>query len=339
MSSSSLKKILFLGASPRDCDAIQINLESENIVATINLQKYKFIKELNVTNKNILNSIRQIKPQIVHFSGHGTDNYLITHPEQDIGQHDVLRNEIFFRIIKKTTSIKCVVLNCCYSETLANMLIKIKHINAVIGTTNKIKNQTCIKFSSGFYESLGNSHSFYEAFEDGKLNIAAQNIIGENIFKFSGNQNFSFNDEIIEEKPPKSVINASKLIYGYACFILISILLPLFGFSLNQTLPKKNVEDGIGFIFFLPFLISILSYYVSLGKNWARILITVFFIIWIITSLYQIPFIIKTINITTFFSLAILFLLCYTLILLYNKESKKWYSKRRNIKLNERVWK
>jgi len=239
-----IKKILFLGASPKNIDHIQTNKEYQTIRTAVNNaadRKYKVVSHQNVTNDIIQDTIIEEKPTIVHFSGHGTENFLITHHNNDYGLEDQMNNDSFVKIIERAKSITCVVLNCCYSKTLAEKLIKIDHVKAVIGTSDKIKNEACLKFAKGFYLSISNGYSFEEAFEDGKNKITINQVSGASLLKYHG-----------KLKTPTPVIpnnlerkrNSTPFFIGIVLLFLCGLGFWLFNMS-EEIIPEKEINSNV----------------------------------------------------------------------------------------------
>jgi hypothetical protein len=109
-----------------------------------------------------------LKPNIIHFSGHGkeTDESLkrygidtgglLLHDKNAPINGEVLTSntlDAFFRWLKgESYPIECVVLNCCYSEEQAKVIAQ--YVPFVIGTTIAIKDEQAIEFSKHFYLHL-----------------------------------------------------------------------------------------------------------------------------------------------------------------------------------------
>jgi hypothetical protein len=57
-----------------------------------------------------------------------------------------------------------VVLNACFSESQAFPLKDV--VPAVVGTTTAVGDEAARRFSTAFYRTLGDGHSFRDAFRD-----------------------------------------------------------------------------------------------------------------------------------------------------------------------------
>ncbi|HET8796697.1 MAG TPA: hypothetical protein VFO89_03360, partial [Thermoanaerobaculia bacterium] len=94
----------------------------------------------------------------VHFSGHGAGDDGIVF-EGGLVSGEALAD--LFRIFSDT--IRCVVLNACYSAIQARQIAQ--HIDYVIGMSKKIGDAAAIEFSVAFYDAVGAGESIPFAFD------------------------------------------------------------------------------------------------------------------------------------------------------------------------------
>jgi hypothetical protein len=116
----------------------------------------------------------RFRPNIIHFSGHGTESSQII-LENDQGYSTPVQPKALsdlFKLFKK--KIKVVILNSCYSGEQAESIAE--HIPYVIGMTNSISDETAIKFSPAFYRALGYGESVEKAFNLAKNQLELENI-------------------------------------------------------------------------------------------------------------------------------------------------------------------
>ncbi|HAS42831.1 MAG TPA: hypothetical protein DCS93_20290 [Microscillaceae bacterium] len=175
--------ILFLCANPDPTAQLNFDKEVNKIELSLKLSNYR--DKFSFHNKRAVNGdiiragLRDYKPEVVHFSGHGAgEEGIIILDEFD--EPTILSNQALnamFKIYK--THVKCVVLNACYSEEQARIIKQ--HIPYVIGMSDAIEDSTSIAFSKGFYEALGDNKTYPEAFEEGKLVILMENMPGADI--------------------------------------------------------------------------------------------------------------------------------------------------------------
>ena len=120
---------------------------------------------------DIQQALLDYNPQIVHFCGHGGgERGLVFADDGDRSQFvsaQALANlfELF------ADSVKCVVLNACYSEVQAMAIVA--HIDAVIGMNQPIGDKAAIRFSEGFYRGLGAGKDVEFAYKLGRRTFRA----------------------------------------------------------------------------------------------------------------------------------------------------------------------
>jgi hypothetical protein len=114
------------------------------------------------------------QPDIVHFSGHGSDAGELLLQQPDGASHPIAGETLgeLFRILKD--NIRCVVLNACYSESQAQAIGE--HIDAVVGMTNTIEDKAAVDFAAGFYTGIGYGRNLQTAFDLGRSRIQGVNL-------------------------------------------------------------------------------------------------------------------------------------------------------------------
>ena len=196
-----IKTILFLTANPSE--TAKLDLDREFAKISHNLQDnhgFDLKSEWNVTIDDLQESLLKHKPQIIHFSGHGTGSATdqgtrgigITGQtkakggiifENDKRESQVVPQVAFknlFKILAPKYNIKVVVLNACYSELQAQAINE--YVPYVVGMNNAIKDEAAITFSSSFYNALAfNENDIETAFELGVNQIELKGLGNESI--------------------------------------------------------------------------------------------------------------------------------------------------------------
>lgn len=166
-------KILFLAANPRDMDRLKLDEEVREIDQVLRRADYRDQFELvthwAVRNNELLELLQRHKPDIVHFSGHGTaDDQIMLVNES--GTSQPISGRLLARIFSVLKgNIRCVVLNACYSPTQAEAIAE--HIEVVIGMSNQIADQASYEFSGAFYQGLAYGQTAQTAFDLGAIRI------------------------------------------------------------------------------------------------------------------------------------------------------------------------
>ncbi|MEA5466787.1 CHAT domain-containing protein [Leptothoe sp. PORK10 BA2] len=173
-------RILFIAADPTDAVRLRLGQELRDIRIKLQLSKLRdfFVLESRESTRpdDITQAIFDIKPQIIHFSGHGLKTGELCF-EDDSGktqsvQPDVLEN--LFKLFSK--QVKCVILNACYSEIQAKSIAK--QIPFVIGMQQAIEDKVAIAFSVGFYKALGAGRDLEDAYDFACLEIRLRGLSG-----------------------------------------------------------------------------------------------------------------------------------------------------------------
>lgn len=171
-------KILLLTSNPKNTQSLDLNVEINTIKSVWKRSSCKDQFEvelcLDVTKTELLETLLQERPMVVHFSGHGTgQNGLLFYGEK--GEAEAATGEglaNLFRLFKD--SIQCVLLNACYSQDQATIISQ--HIPYVVGTDNAISDSRAIKFSEGFYMALFNGEPIEQAYQIAIAHVDFQNL-------------------------------------------------------------------------------------------------------------------------------------------------------------------
>jgi len=170
--------ILFLAADPTDASRLRLGEEVREIQEKLQLAKlgdnFVLHQRFSVRPADVSQALLDLSPQIVHFSGHGTDTGAIC-VEDSLGKKHPIQAEDLAALFEQFSShVICVVLNACYSETQARAIAR--YIDYVIGMNQPIGDKAAIAFSIGFYQALGAGRSIEEAYKLGCVQIRLQGI-------------------------------------------------------------------------------------------------------------------------------------------------------------------
>ncbi len=180
------ERILFLGANPpktkrplsltQEIARVQDELDRSILRDTISLNQF-----WDITPVDIARRLLEIKPTIFHFSGHGepSEGRIVVH--KDAENYSIIENEALANILNNTTSIQCIVLNCCYSEKLAKIILEKTAIKNIIGMSKAIPDKAAISFAKGFYMAIGAGEDYESAYEIGKSIVELEGVNGADI--------------------------------------------------------------------------------------------------------------------------------------------------------------
>jgi hypothetical protein len=123
---------------------------------------FRFEQIWAATPEDMLMGILKIKPQVVHFSGHGSEEDGLVMENED-GQPCLLRADKLSEIFSNFTEfVQCVILNACFSEVQAEAIAQ--YVPYTIAMHQAISDRAAIKFSEGFYTALAEGDDFNQAF-------------------------------------------------------------------------------------------------------------------------------------------------------------------------------
>jgi len=170
--------ILFLAASPRDMNRVDLGREVQAIKTSLEGAHYgrslSLEQEWAVEAGELQKYLLKHGPRIVHFSGHGTGaGEIILEDQSGAGKplsQPALRG--LFAILKD--NISCVVLNACFSAHQAEAIVG--EIDCVIGMSGEIKDSAAISFAAALYQGLAYGRSVKTAFDLARNHLALQGL-------------------------------------------------------------------------------------------------------------------------------------------------------------------
>jgi hypothetical protein len=192
---SPAKTILFLGVNPKDSRRLRLDEEVRKIEQGLERSQrrdqFKIVQKWAVTDDDLRRAMLDYEPEIVHFAGHGTgagegdpgrDMVLAGRADQGglafedhTGHVRQVSGEFLARLFELfADSVKCVVLNACYSEDQAEAIAR--HIDCVVGMKADIQDEAAIKFAVGFYDALGAGKDYEKAFKFGCSTIEPKGV-------------------------------------------------------------------------------------------------------------------------------------------------------------------
>lgn len=167
------KRVLFLAAEPTDAVRLRLGQEQREIRTALQLSNSRDSLELYersaVRPADLTQAMHDVRPHIVHFSGHGASSGALCF-EDEMGRTQPVGPEALaalFRLFHD--DIEAVVLNACYSATQADALART--VPYVVGMSAAIADNAAIAFSAGFYKALGAKRDYRDAFDFGKTEI------------------------------------------------------------------------------------------------------------------------------------------------------------------------
>jgi CHAT domain-containing protein len=174
-------RILFLGANSTQ-EPLDLEREVSRIEQDLRMARERDSLEFRqvgaVTSDTLMQAMLDEAPSIVHFAGHGTTEGILLRDE--VGNPRLVTGEALaslFALFRET--VKCVVLNACWSETQAHAIRR--HVPYVIGTRAGIPDAAALAFSAGFYKAIGAGKDVPFAFEAGNARVHMEGCSGEDL--------------------------------------------------------------------------------------------------------------------------------------------------------------
>ena len=175
--------VLFLAANPKDTPVLSLDEEARSIQEKIRLSEYRdsvhFESRWAIRDSDILQAINETNPTIVHFSGHGAPSGELVLLNPDGSTKIVTKEAITMAMATASDTIRLVVFNACFSEKQAISVVE--HIEAAIGMSDSIRDDTACTFAAQLYSSIGFGLSLSVAFNQAIAELLLENIPGENI--------------------------------------------------------------------------------------------------------------------------------------------------------------
>ena len=172
------QKILFLSANPNGMTQLALDRECRSITQKIEGADHgdslELITRWAVRTEDLIQHLHKHRPQVVHFSGHGTpsDEILLLDGQGNPKAVSAPALKQVFTAFKD--NVRVVVLNACFSKPQAEAIVEI--VDCAIGMNKKISDVAAIAFASAFYQAIGFGRSAKDAFELGKAAIMLEEI-------------------------------------------------------------------------------------------------------------------------------------------------------------------
>jgi hypothetical protein len=170
--------VLFMAANPLDQQQLRLDEEVRAINEMITKSKHRDAVKLEsrwaMRPLDVLQAINELRPRVVHFSGHGSDQDEIVFQDNE-GQTKLVSKEAIVQTMAAASGdIKLVFFNTCYSRNQAEAVVK--HVLAAIGMTISIGDIAARVFGAQFYSAIGFGLSVNLAFQQAKAALMLEGI-------------------------------------------------------------------------------------------------------------------------------------------------------------------
>ncbi|MFY0538207.1 CHAT domain-containing protein [Nannocystis pusilla] len=128
---------------------------------------------------DLLDTLVDASPDILHFAGHGGTNGALLLQTADGGAHPVAPAALAKLIAARPWRPRLVVLNCCYSAILANALRP--HVDAVVGMRGEVPDEAARQFAVQLYRALAQRDSLATAFDTARAALMVHNLAADHL--------------------------------------------------------------------------------------------------------------------------------------------------------------
>jgi hypothetical protein len=175
-----LIRILFLAACPSGMPPLRLDQEIKAIQEALRMSKngerFEVEQSWAAGDRELQDGLLRYAPDLVHLSAHGSRNGQILLEQQDSPMRDLgsrpdpasRPGNLWLQGLVGTFAaargkIRCVVLNACHSEAVAQALAQV--VGCVVGMSDTIEDAAAIRFSWSFYNALGYGMNLKAAFD------------------------------------------------------------------------------------------------------------------------------------------------------------------------------
>lgn len=170
--------VLFIGSSPEDQDGLRIDKEVREIQQKVRLADHRdslrFEYAVAAQPADLLQRLNEVKPDIVHFSGHSGAAGLAM--EDNDGFTRVLTTgELATLLSVSSRRIRLAVFNSC--ESAEHAAAALGHLDAAIGMEQSIGDAAAQSFAGQLYSSIAFGLPLSKAFGQAVLQVRL--VLGE----------------------------------------------------------------------------------------------------------------------------------------------------------------
>jgi hypothetical protein len=164
--------VLFLASAPEDQATLRLDKEAREIEKRVRASEHRdsiyFRARMARQLVDLLDDLNEVRPAILHFSGHGGQSGLAF--ENEAGLTEVLNEVMLGRLLDAAgRGVRLILLNSCDSASLAQLAVQ--HVDLAIGMDASIDDEDAKVFAGQFYNSLGFGHSVADSFRQARVHV------------------------------------------------------------------------------------------------------------------------------------------------------------------------
>jgi len=178
--------ILFLSANPSETKPLELikecNIIDQKLRSSAEKGTFKLEQRHDISIKWLIEELLNYNPQILHFSGHGSEKSALIFQSENTGEIEEVPQFALSEVFRVLGGkIDLVFLDACYSERQARAIAE--HVNCVIGMSDAIPEITATEFASTFYSSLGFGKNIKDAYDLAMAQLGLLSMPGDRIPK------------------------------------------------------------------------------------------------------------------------------------------------------------
>jgi hypothetical protein len=179
-------KVLFFTADPRSAyegeERLLLDENMRQILEKVSTADHRdaleFVFRPAARTDDLLQALNQVRPQVVHFSGHGENEGLVLVSADGLRSH-LVAGEVLEQLFGQfRDDIRLVVLNACFSLSQAEAIAEA--VGCAIGTRGGILDDAAIRFDAAFYRAVAFGHSVRTAYEQAVVALRMEHFGEEN---------------------------------------------------------------------------------------------------------------------------------------------------------------
>jgi len=174
-------RILFAAANPRETPPLRLGEEMRAIEDKIRSSEHRASFDLRsawaVRADDLLQQMNEIRPNVLHISGHGAATGEVLLEDAHGAQKPVSPAALRALFESFGAWLQVVVLNACYSARQAGALVE--SVDVVIGMSEEIGDRAAMVFAASLYRALGFGESVGAAFRQGLAALQLEGLAGE----------------------------------------------------------------------------------------------------------------------------------------------------------------
>lgn len=178
-------RVLYLTASPDGEERIRVDREVREVQHALRGSKYRDLVQVEyrpaATTSDIVDGLNDIRPHVLHMSGHGDADSLFLEDDDGRGGRS-LSFAMIARVLGDTdTPPTLVVLNACKSLDGADELLQ--GVPIVVGMTDSVTDSAAIIFAERFYAAIASAQSVGSAIAQARTALQGASLDGADLLQ------------------------------------------------------------------------------------------------------------------------------------------------------------